>query len=102
MASSRLRKRRRVKPPASASARKNSTKSDGSHEAEYDSSTKTNIDDGLGFPYFSLPAELRNEITTMALTGGEVYLRSRQEPSKKPLKSTKKPDVQATKALGMQ
>ena len=100
MAPSRSRKRRRVKP--SVSAKKDLTKSDGSHGAEYDSFSQTSIDAGPGFPYLSLPAELRNEITTMALTGGEVYLRSRQEFSEKARNWTKKPDVPATKALGTQ
>ena len=100
MALSRSRKRRRAKLPPST--KKHFTKSDGSHEAEYDSFAKTSNDAGPGFPYFSLPAELRNEITTMALTGGEVYLRSRQEFSEKAQNWTKKPDVQATKTPGMQ
>lgn len=99
MAPSRSRKRRRVKP--SASAEKNLTKPDGSHEAEYDSFAKTFIDARPGFPYFSLPAEIRNEITTLAVTGGEVYLRSRQQPSKKP-RSMTKPAIQTTTTPGMQ
>ena len=100
MAPSRSRKRRRVKPSVSAKA--NLTRSDGSHVHDSESIAMTSIDSGHGFPYFSLPAELRNEITTMAVTGGEVYLRSRQQPSKKPQSLTKKPDIQATTTLGMQ
>ena len=90
-------KRRQTNPPTSSTKTSKS-----SHKRQQPSPTSTINQSTHPKPktsYFSLPAEIRNEITSLALTGDHVYLEAKPQARKlrsddrKPLNGPSAPGV---------